>query len=807
MNNQKLNQLFQTLMDRPDVCLYPYQEKASMALLSAHNVILRAPTGAGKTWAALLPFLYAKRTGIQFVDRVLYALPLRSLASQLHASTMDACHKAGWAVERAYDVTNTGGAGTKKLFVTIQTGERQEDSFFRGDIIFTTIDQLLSSYILDPVSLPGRLANINTGALLGSLLVFDEFHLLEPDKSMGTAIEMLDRLRPYCRFVLMTATLSDIAVQWLRERFGAQVIELTIDEIQFIEGFKRTPTRRKWIWSEDPLLAKTIISEHRQRSLVILNSVGRAQEIYRELVRLKPKGTDVCLLHSRFFSDDRLPKERQVILRLGKDNQFSSEDFILVSTQVVEAGMDFSVDVLHTELAPMNSLVQRAGRCVRYGGEGLVKVYPVVSVAPYGSKVVDKTADVLCRISEKVLLAQDEEEAVNAVHGSFERDELREYDNLYHRRILVAEAMDGLRPGARQELIRDVNTINVLLVSEPENVRFDIPSQWPEMLSVPYGTLRGFASKTEAGPDDWVVAVPVESDEKAESEHGLRFRWERLASAQAGLPWMVVINPRYARYSPEEGLVLGDSGQEVPVSYRSRQVQAKYHYRCETYLDHARLVLNQLEGILGRDVCTHRFLAEGLGVPTKTIVQALRLGTVLHDVGKLSVGWQNTARKWQEHKTPGRAPKEPLAHTDFDPKTDWDVRRNFPDHPAHAVEGAYAVTECLSTLFEDAPGVALCIATAIARHHSGHARTLKDYSLVSGAADIVGRFIEELGLPPLKQLLDKPDNLTCGRDGDFARSLLAAAREDDAKWLPLYWYLVRCLRLADQAGTAEGGKR
>ena len=46
--------------------------------------------------------------------------------------------------------------------------------FFRSDLIFTTIDQLLSSYVFLPVSLPDRVGNINAGALIGSLVVFDE---------------------------------------------------------------------------------------------------------------------------------------------------------------------------------------------------------------------------------------------------------------------------------------------------------------------------------------------------------------------------------------------------------------------------------------------------------------------------------------------------------------------------------------------------------------------------------------------------------------------------------------------------------
>jgi superfamily II DNA/RNA helicase len=70
---------------------YPYQERVAEHLLSGRNVILSAPTGAGKTWAALLPFLYAKRTGVLFVDRLIFALPLRTLATSIFQDTATAC--------------------------------------------------------------------------------------------------------------------------------------------------------------------------------------------------------------------------------------------------------------------------------------------------------------------------------------------------------------------------------------------------------------------------------------------------------------------------------------------------------------------------------------------------------------------------------------------------------------------------------------------------------------------------------------------------------------------------------------------
>lgn len=99
----------------------------------------------------------------------------------------------------------------RSIDIRIQQGEQKGDPFFEADLTFTTIDQLLSSYLFHPLSLSSRLGNINAGALVGSLVVFDEYHLLEPERSMATSIEMLDRLMEGARlaqFVLMTATIA-----------------------------------------------------------------------------------------------------------------------------------------------------------------------------------------------------------------------------------------------------------------------------------------------------------------------------------------------------------------------------------------------------------------------------------------------------------------------------------------------------------------------------------------------------------------------------------------------------------------------
>jgi CRISPR-associated endonuclease/helicase Cas3 len=61
---------------------YKFQEDLAKKLIARRSLIVRAPTGAGKTWATVAPFLYSLSGGTPFADRLLYVLPLRSLASK-----------------------------------------------------------------------------------------------------------------------------------------------------------------------------------------------------------------------------------------------------------------------------------------------------------------------------------------------------------------------------------------------------------------------------------------------------------------------------------------------------------------------------------------------------------------------------------------------------------------------------------------------------------------------------------------------------------------------------------------------------
>ncbi|MGH3630626.1 MAG: CRISPR-associated helicase Cas3', partial [Sciscionella sp.] len=398
---------------------YPYQLRAYEAIKRGRSIIIQAPTGAGKTRAALYPYFAnlkraehltdTQRAGLSLPLTCRYAVPMRVLATQFQREYSE--HFARLDQSRGTRFNDT----YSKLGISlpaIQTGEAPEDTLFESPLTFCTIDQLLASFIGAPYSVSPRQANLNVGAIVGSYLILDEFHLYPVEKGNGarlTSLAMLRMLRQFSPFVLMTATLSTKFLAALAEQLDADVIQVDSEELRTIHaGRARTLFR-----SEAPMTADTIIERHADAhargmgaSLVVCNTVARAQNIYLELRKVLSGNRDipppqVMLLHSRFTSEDRRAKSERLETWLGKETWGSDAhpNVIVVATQVVEVGLNISAGVLHTELAPANALIQRFGRCARFAQQqGDVAVYPIpagdngkVLYLPYDAKLCEAT--------------------------------------------------------------------------------------------------------------------------------------------------------------------------------------------------------------------------------------------------------------------------------------------------------------------------------------------------------------------------------------------------------------------------------
>lgn len=357
----KFEQLFQSATGHTP---FPYQR--AFAERELFPDVLEAPTGAGKTAAAILTWLWRRRYGAEAVRRatprrLVFCLPMRSLVSQ----TTQAARTWLAALNLADEV------GVHALL-----GGAVDNSFDEepeADVILIgTQDQLLSralnrGYALSRYRWPVHYALLNNDCLW----VMDEVQLM--GVGLSTSAQLAALRRSWCSIgpshsLWMSATMDCRLLKTVDQVEHFSHHRLSAEDHAHPELAKRLSAPKVLtLYSDlDPAdetsyargLAQIVRAQHVEgtRTLVVVNRVRRAQALH---ATLQGGGVPVTLLHSRFR-----PPERRAIERNALRADWSG---VLVATQAIEAGVDITSKTLFTELAPWSSLVQRFGRCNRQG--------------------------------------------------------------------------------------------------------------------------------------------------------------------------------------------------------------------------------------------------------------------------------------------------------------------------------------------------------------------------------------------------------------------------------------------------------
>ncbi|HXF83670.1 MAG TPA: CRISPR-associated helicase Cas3' [bacterium] len=342
---------------------FPYQRR--LAEDPDLPTLVRAPTGAGKTAAAVLGWLHRRRfhpdPGVREATprRLVYCLPMRVLVEQTLRAVRDWIRKLG--LEEEVGVFQLMGGALEHDWVRVAE---------RDAVLVGTMDMLLSralnrGYVASRFRWPMEFGLLNNDCLW----VLDEVQLMGNGLAASTQLAGFRRLlgtaRP-CPSLWMSAT---AAREWLATAdHDAPQSVLTIDSADLAEGLgarvrahKRLEALQLKAWPRGG--ADAILKRHRPGTLtlIVVNTVERALELGRQLRKAAPRGTEILVVHSRF----RPPDRRTIVKRLRSSPP--AEGRVVVATQVVEAGVDVSAATLVTELAPWGSLVQRFGRCNRFG--------------------------------------------------------------------------------------------------------------------------------------------------------------------------------------------------------------------------------------------------------------------------------------------------------------------------------------------------------------------------------------------------------------------------------------------------------
>jgi CRISPR-associated endonuclease/helicase Cas3 len=352
--------------------------------------ILEAPMGLGKTEAALAA---AYRRWCEGGERGLYfALPTQLTSNRIHErvesflqnalhedATLALVHGNAWISDHRFvaikPTTTAGDEGAEEASLWFTDNRKALLAPFGTG----TIDQALMSVM------PVKHSAIRLFALSGKVIVIDEVHSYDPYTSalLDRAVEWL--LKTGATVIVLSATLTKARRAALVAAAGA-VEEKISDGYPLITKVATGSSKAETIEvSQTGLKAREVDISHIAPDcehwigkassaaqsgacvLVVRNTIASAQETFRQLKSaLNDCGAPVGLLHSRFPQFQREENERHWTTLLGKGFEQRPRGCILVGTQVVEQSIDIDADLLLTDIAPTDLILQRTGRLHRH---------------------------------------------------------------------------------------------------------------------------------------------------------------------------------------------------------------------------------------------------------------------------------------------------------------------------------------------------------------------------------------------------------------------------------------------------------
>lgn len=376
-------------------------EQALPNLKAPVLMLVEAPMGEGKTEAALYAFMVLQR---RFGHRGLYvALPTKATGNAMFTRVLEFLSRQG--ERRHLDIQLVhGGALLNDDFQNLRFSgiyDQANGGSIRAGEWFTHKKRaLLSEYGVGTVDqallpiLPVRHHFVRLWGLANRVVLLDEIHAY--DAYTGTLLVHLLRWLLYlgASVILLSATLPPTIRRILAEAANSKLPENeveyprvtcfqagTAEQIHFMADQTRRREIRLCGVLPDLGSIGSAFEEYMPAAgfgIALLNTVQRAQDLYRLFPEGEPlavethrvgkrlsDGTCVYLFHARFPADCRQARENLAIKMFGKGADRSGRK-ILIATQVAEQSLDLDFDFMITDLAPIDLVLQRAGRLWRH---------------------------------------------------------------------------------------------------------------------------------------------------------------------------------------------------------------------------------------------------------------------------------------------------------------------------------------------------------------------------------------------------------------------------------------------------------
>jgi CRISPR-associated endonuclease/helicase Cas3 len=639
----------------------------------------------------------------------------------------------------------------------------QESEIFAERIGVTTIDQYLTGFAGAPLSFASSSGHAVAGAIVASLSVFDEVHLLGPERGLPLLYGVLQqRWRWGLPSAVMTATLPKSVRDFLCQEVHLEAVELSEADVQARDGWREVTLR----FEEAGKPVERILEafEAHGRVIVFVNTVDAAIELYRELrQRHMPEEAEIIVAHSNFAPSHRKVIEDRLLEVFGKG---SARRGICLLTQVGEAGINISAPVVFSELAPADSLIQRAGRCARFQGEpqGQFVVYKPRrdrSHVPYRKDLVERTEAALRNRAPSFRLdwrSENElvDEVLDVYYAHFIRAEVisskgdrpkksKKGNGTELKAITVPEVLGLLdqtfysrRPEVLESALRDIQNVQVIVVAEEPRKAAKSESMGREDVSElsPFERYIESQNRFSLRERDRLEMIPVSYGRFTAKVKGKNL-WElKLIKEEAcGRPLYILqraekvlpnctylLTQAEAAYSPAIGLTFGEAeevqavhGLITPiVPCPSLEKQASEH-RFQYFREHSLAAYRAVDSMLRRHYSAwilhiaRQMEVRSVPINAEEFAQILestiRIAALLHDIGKLNRPWQQ-AVGWESGP--------------FWAKSQDGFRGELPPHAFYVFPVLRYLFSKLGVVGEggEVDRLAELIALAAARHHS-----------------------------------------------------------------------------------------
>jgi CRISPR-associated endonuclease/helicase Cas3 len=393
---------------------------------------LTAPTGLGKTltsvnFALTLRERIRKRSG--FIPRIIYVAPFISILDQnmkvlqdvfqsqrLRQSNLLLMHHHLAPINYTKNMTDEQ---RKESYSTSQSELLIQG--WNSEIIVTTFVQFFNTIFGRFTSQLRRLHN-----LLGSIIILDETQSIpfEYWNAVRNALLFLSEKFGFI-IIMMTATQPLIfAKNETKELVPIDILRNLPQRVKF-----HTRNQRPIKIDEFCMEVNNLINENKTKSILIeLNTISNANSVFRSIKEMNTTTDNLFFLSSQIIPKHRRPRIDQIKDQRGP--------VVLVSTQVIEAGVDLDFDIAIRDIGPIDSIVQTSGRCNRNGKRKATDspffIYRIVDdnnhdIAKriYGRVSIDISNSLLCTNSNILELVKSYYEEVRRRRSSQPSDEIK----------------------------------------------------------------------------------------------------------------------------------------------------------------------------------------------------------------------------------------------------------------------------------------------------------------------------------------------------------------------------------------------